>query len=140
MRAREPWLAPLLFWTHAIGVRLSPRRRRPPSRPRATAEARLALPLWCLAQGQDYSYADKIMSQIGTEQLHIRHYQGWWYHNEDRTELHPEGIQKSMPLSGSVMQGMHGMLKESPLLMAMYSSSPAQGGVTWGDKYTLELP
>jgi hypothetical protein len=83
--------------------------------------------------GQDYEYADKVLSQLPSTTMHIRHYSGWWYTNGPHTEMAAdEHLQrKASPLQRAALARIEAALAASPSLKKLYDASPAKNGVTW---------
>lgn len=88
--------------------------------------------LWTHALGgQDYTYADQIMTQVSGNVMNVHHYQAWWY-TEDGNKLLPEAKEKAgSPVPPVLISAVSAALKNSTSLREMYLNSPGQLGVSW---------
>jgi len=89
------------------------------------------LMLWTHAiGGQDYAYADKIMTQVPAEVMNVHHYQAWWYTSEGK--LLPEGLERNgTKVPEPLVAAVQDALQASPMLLGMYLDSPRKFGVSW---------
>lgn len=91
-------------------------------------------PMWTHAISRDYEEMDKVMEVLEDDLIHVRHFQGHWYQNNDLLNSMEE---KDAPLAESLMKAVLNQIKSEDDLSNIYdkardaATKSSSMGVEW---------